>query len=117
MDEVVVVPSGGFALESQGSLSWRQSDQVVCHVFDGAEVGRSVIGSQAALVVAEYHVHDPVQAVLDGPMATQDRCQQARHQRERRNVETCVPLDLVTNLTLTLNDRHGIQARPVVTLA
>jgi hypothetical protein len=32
-----------------------------------------VISTHAALVVAEDHVQDPVEAVLDGPMCTNDR--------------------------------------------
>ena len=54
-------------------LAGSPSHQVVRHVFDGGEVGGSVFGSDAAFVVAEDHVHDPVQAVLDRPMAADDR--------------------------------------------
>jgi hypothetical protein len=42
-------------------------------VFDGGEVGWGVIGADAALVVAESHIHDPVQAVLDHPMGSDSR--------------------------------------------
>jgi hypothetical protein len=31
-------------------------------MFDGGEVGWGVVGSDAAFVIAEDHVHDPVQA-------------------------------------------------------
>jgi hypothetical protein len=48
-------------------------DQVEGHVFDGGEVGWCVIGADAALVVAESHIHDPVQAVLDHPMGSDGR--------------------------------------------
>ena len=48
------------------------SDEVLGHVFDGGEVGGSVIGADAALVVAEDHVHHPVEAVFDRPMAADD---------------------------------------------
>ena len=63
--EEVVVPRGDLAPETQGVLAGSLPDQVVGHVFDGGEISRSVIGSDAALVVAEDHVHDPMQAVLD----------------------------------------------------
>src|SRR6059058_4681678 len=36
-------------------------------MFDGGEVGWGVVGSDAALVIAEDHVHDPVQAVASRP--------------------------------------------------
>ena len=39
------------------------------HVLDGGEVGRRVIGSDVALVVAEDRVHHPMQAVLNCPVA------------------------------------------------
>jgi hypothetical protein len=35
-------------------------------VLEGCEVGGRVIGSDAAFVVAEDHIHHPVQAVLSG---------------------------------------------------
>jgi hypothetical protein len=35
-------------------------------VFDGGEVGWGVIGADAALVVAESHIHDPVQSLASG---------------------------------------------------
>ena len=65
----VVIPGGDFAAESEGILSPGSPDWVEGHVFDGGEVGWGVIGADAALVVAESHIHDPVQAVLDHPMA------------------------------------------------
>ena len=67
--EEVVVPGGDFAPEAQGVLAFGVAEKVEGHVLDGGEVGGSVIGSHAAFVVAKDHVHDPVQAVLDGPMA------------------------------------------------
>ena len=32
-----------------------------------------MIGAHAALIVAEDHVHDPMEAILDTPMAAEDR--------------------------------------------
>ena len=69
----VIVPRGDFALEAEAVLSGRPADQVEGHVLDGGEIGGGVISAHAALVVAEDHVHDPVEAVLDGPMCTNDR--------------------------------------------
>jgi hypothetical protein len=36
-------------------------------VLDGGEISGGVISTHAALVVAEDHVQDPVEAVLDTP--------------------------------------------------
>src|SRR5258707_15476475 len=68
--EEVVIPSGDFAAEADGILAWGSSDQVEGHMLDGGEVGGWVIGADAAFVVAEIHVHDPVKAVLDHPMGS-----------------------------------------------
>src|SRR4051812_34483905 len=70
--EVVVVPCGNLSPEAYGVLAGRSARQVQRHVFDGGEVGGGVVGSDAAFIVAEDHIHDPVQAVLDGPMASHD---------------------------------------------
>ena len=35
------------------------------HVLEGGEVGGRVIGSDAAFIVAEDHIHHPMQAVLE----------------------------------------------------
>src|SRR4051794_22179816 len=67
--EVVLVPCGNLSPEAYGVLAGRSARQVQRHVFDGGEVGWGVVGSDAAFVIAEDHVHDPVQAILDGPMA------------------------------------------------
>ena len=66
------------------------------HVFDGCEVGGSVLGSDPALVVAKDHVHHPMQAVLDGPMAADDRSQKVGQQNQRSDLEARLLLDLAT---------------------
>src|SRR5258707_9533182 len=71
--EEVVIPSGDFAAEADGILAWGSSDQVEGHMLDGGEVGGGVIGPDAAFLVAEIHVHDPVKAVLDQPMGSDSR--------------------------------------------
>src|SRR5882672_2508939 len=71
--EEVVIPSGDFAAEAEGILAWGSSDQVEGHMLDGGEVGGCVIGADAAFVVAEIHVHDPVKAVFDHPMGSDRR--------------------------------------------
>ncbi len=71
--EEFVIPSGGMACEINGSLPFASPDEVQGHMLDGVEVGGRVVGSHPALVIAERHVHDPMQAVLDCPVAAHDR--------------------------------------------
>lgn len=54
------------------------SEQVLRHVLDGGEIGRGMFRPNPALVIAEDHVHDPMQAVLDRPMAAYDRPEEVR---------------------------------------
>ena len=84
------------------------------HVFDGGEIGRSVIGSDPAFVVTEHHVHDPVQAVLDGPMASDDRSEKVRQHDQRCDVIACLAFDLTAEFTRAFHDRDGVQTWPVV---
>ena len=42
-------------------------------MFDGREVGRCIILVVAAFVVMKYHVHHPVQSVLDAPVSADRR--------------------------------------------
>jgi hypothetical protein len=67
--EEFVVPGGDFAFEAEAVLAGGFADQIVSHTPEGREVGGRVFGADATFVVAEGHVHDPVQAVLDRPMA------------------------------------------------
>lgn len=63
-------------------------------MLNDREVGRGVVGSQPGFIVAEDHVHDPMEAVLDGPVAADDRPQQVGRQDQRCDVEACLLLDL-----------------------
>ena len=63
--EEVVVTGSHLAFEAKGVLSGRCSDEVEGDVFKCGEVCGSVVGAHTAFVVAEDHVHDPMQAVLD----------------------------------------------------
>jgi hypothetical protein len=71
--EKVVIPSGDFAAEPERIFARGSSDQIEGHVLDGGEVGRGVIGADAAFIVAEHHVHDPMKPVLDHPVAANGR--------------------------------------------
>src|SRR3954469_23321889 len=65
--EVVVVPCGDLSPEAEGVLAGGCARQVQRHVVDGGEVGWGVVGSDAASVITEDHVHDPMQAVASRP--------------------------------------------------
>ena len=67
--EVFVVPGVGFPLEGHGVLDGRHPVEVVRHVARGGDVGGRVPGSDPPFVVAEHHVHDPVQAIFHRPTA------------------------------------------------
>jgi hypothetical protein len=87
------------------------SEQVLGHVFDGGEIGRSVIGPNPTFIIAEDHVHNPVQAVLDGPMAAHHRPEEVRHHDQRGDIKACFRLGFSTDLaaasTMTTAFRPG----------
>ena len=114
--EEVVVPGGGFALEAEGVLAGGFTDQVVGHVLEGGEVGGSVLGSDAAFVVAEDHVHDPVEAVLDCPMTADHGSELACQPRQRGDVEARLPLDFVGDFARAIDHDNALQSRPIVAL-
>src|SRR5208283_3514113 len=59
--EKVVIPCCDLAPAAQGVLAGNLSEQVMGHVFNGGEIGRGVIGPDAALVIAADHVHGRVE--------------------------------------------------------
>src|SRR5262252_7426512 len=75
--EKVVIPGGDFAAETERIFARGSPDQVEGHVLDGGEVGRGVIGADTAFIVAEHHVHDPMEAILDHPVGANSRSKQA----------------------------------------
>lgn len=62
-------------------------------MFDGGEVCRGMIGSDPAFVVAENHVHDPMQTVLDRPVTSYDRSKKVRQHDQRGDV-SCVSFSI-----------------------
>ncbi len=67
--EVVGVPGSELSLGLEGSFVWHGADEVEGEVADARHVLGAVTGSEAGLVFVEEDVEDPVQAVLDGPVA------------------------------------------------
>src|ERR1700730_1621264 len=70
--EEVVVPGGDFAFETEAVLAGGLADQIVGDMPERSEVGGGVLGANATFVIAEGHVHDPVEGVLDRPMVAGD---------------------------------------------
>ena len=73
------------------------------HVLEGGEVGGGVIGADAAFVVAEDHVHHPVQTVFDRPMTADDGADLTGEPGERGDVEAGFALDLVADFALSFD--------------
>jgi len=90
------------------------SEQVLRHVLDGGEIGRSMFGPNPALVIAEDHVHDPVQAVLDGPMAAHDRSEEVRQHDQRGDIKACFLRGFSINLAAAFDHDDAVQAGPGV---
>ena len=84
------------------------------HVFEGGEVCGCVIGSEAAFVVAKDHVHNPVQPVLDLPMASDRRPDLVGEPGEGRDIEAGLALDLVGDFPGAFDHDDALQLRPVV---
>jgi hypothetical protein len=108
------VPCGDFTLESDGVLGWGATHAVVGAVFDGGEFGGGMTDADAALVVAESHVHDPVQAVLDGPMLSNDCGEQVCVVDLGCDVEAGFGLDFGADLSAAFDDDDGLEPWPVV---
>ena len=86
------------------------------HVLEGGEIGGRVIGSDAAFVVAENHVHHPVETVLDRPVAADDGAEPACEACQRGDVEAGLALDLVGDFARALDHDDALQPWPVVAL-
>ncbi len=86
-------------------------------MLDGGEVGGGMFGSDAAFVVAEEHVHDPVQAVLDRPMASHDGAHAFSRQVQRGDVKARLTFDPAVDLAAGIDDDDAVQAGPGVALA
>ena len=82
------------------------------HVFHGGEIGWSVLGADAAFVIPEDHVHDPVHA-FHRPMAADDRL--CRQEQQGCDVEARLELGFSAAFARALDHDAGFQARPVVT--
>ena len=75
-----------------------------------------MFGFDAAFVVANDHVQDPVQAVFHRPMISDHGSERLRQQDQRGDVEARLALDLVADFTLALDHDDAFQSRPIVPL-
>lgn len=82
--EKFVVPGGGHSLEALGVFARGLADQIIGHVLERGKICRGVFGSYPAFGVAEDHIHDPVQAVLDRPVIADHGADQSRRQASTR---------------------------------
>ena len=104
----------------RGSLPGAFRIRLWAHVLDGREVGWRVIGSDAALIVEEDHVHDPIRAVPDRPMAADDRVRRRLASKTSEVMQPGLALDLVVlrartgDLANAVNDDDGFEAGPIV---
>ena len=85
-------------------------------MLDGDEVGWRVICAQPALVVSEEHVENPVQAVLDGPVAAHDGGDEMGRDNQGGEVEACLVLGLAAKLAPAFDDHDTVQAGPAMAL-
>jgi hypothetical protein len=108
--EEFIVPGGDFALETEAVFAGSFSDQVVGDVSESGEIGGRMIGSDSAFVVAEDHVHHPVQAIFYRPVAADDRSQCSRQPNQGGDVKAGLALDVVADFAGTLD--HDMPRNP-----
>lgn len=84
-------------------------------MLDRAEIRGGVIFREPAFVVLEDHVEDPVQSVLDEPVASHHRGEQAGDEGQRGDVEPGLALGPWADLALALDDDDRVEVWPVVT--
>ncbi|MER8772979.1 hypothetical protein NKH63_30525 [Mesorhizobium sp. M0960] len=70
-DEELLVPSSLQSFVGHGKLGAVAAQQIVSDVSDGGEIGRSMVCSHPAFIVAEDAIHQPMQAFRP-PMAAHD---------------------------------------------
>ena len=76
-----------------------------------------MVGPDTAFILSEDHVHHPVEAVFDGPVAADRRPQKMRQDDQGGNIIAGLMLDLPFDLACAFNDGDGVQTGPVVAFA
>jgi hypothetical protein len=115
-DQEVVIPGCELATPPEGVLASGIPDQVVGDVPDGGDVLRGVFGSDPTFIVAEGHVHDPVQAVRDFSVAAHDRPQDGCGGGQGGKVKTGLALDPVVEFPAAFDHDDCVQPGPGMAL-
>lgn len=84
------------------------------HVLDRGEVSGGIALTDTAFVVAKDHVHHPMQAVLDGPVAANDWPNLLGRMRQGGDVEPCLPLGFVSGFARGFDHDDAFQPWPAV---
>jgi hypothetical protein len=84
-------------------------------VLYGGEVGRGVVGAHPAFIIAEDHIHDPMQAIFDSPMISNDKAELRGQEQQRCDVEAGFLFRLSVNFSDALDDDDAVQPWPIVT--
>ncbi len=87
----------------------------VGHVSESDESGGRVMGADAAFIVTKDHIHDPVQAVSDRPMAADDCRLAFGWQGQGCDVEAGLGFGFVADFASAFEHDDGIESWPVIT--
>ena len=86
-------------------------------MFNGGKVGWGIFLSDPALVIAEDHIHDPVQAVFDAPMLSYGRGDSWCVGGERSDIEAGFDFRFHCKLAPRPNHDNSIQSGPRVAVS
>jgi hypothetical protein len=75
-----------------------------------------MIGSHTAFVITEDHVHNPMQAVFNRPMAAHDRAHESCRAHRGGDIKPCLLFGFSADLTAALDDDDGFQSWPAMSL-
>src|SRR5271165_4401783 len=89
-------------------------EQIEGEVTQDDEVLGGVALADPTMILVEGQVQDPMDAVLDAPMAAHGRAKGSGRQRAIQAVVTCLASALLAQLPLGVNGTNCSQAGPVV---
>ena len=93
-------------------LSRDGSEKVAGHVFYGCEIGRCVLFSDAALIIAEDHVQDPMEAVFDAPVASDRAGDKGGIRRQGGDIESGLAAHPLGGFASALDHDDGLEVGP-----
>lgn len=86
----------------------------MCHVPDHGQISGCVIRPDPAFIVAECHIHHPMQTVLYAPVVADCRSDETRRRSQGGDVKTGLLLGLSVDLACAIDDGDGFQPGPVM---